>query len=96
MKAIIIFCFLLFTSCASLNGSLYEARRSCTQLMYEKNIKLKKGEDTSLKQKAYTDCVAQTANANANVSVANATWASVITIWVTTGLSILAGVVRAP
>ena len=59
--------------------------------MYEENIKFKQGDKSALKQKIYTDCVAQTTNAEANLSVANATWASVITIWVTTGLAILAG-----
>ena len=83
----------MFTSCASLDNSFYEARRKCTQIMYEKGINTKQGSST-LKQKAYTDCVAKTANAKANVSVANATWASVITIWVTTGLAILAQAVN--
>lgn len=87
MKAIIL-CFLLFSGCASLDNSFYDARRRCTHLLHEKGININQSK-SSLKQKAYTDCVAQTANANANVSVANASWASVITIWVTTGLTIL-------
>ena len=92
MKSIILF-FLLFASCASLDDGFHDARRRCTHLLHEKGININQSK-SSLKQKAYTDCVAQTANAKANVSGANATWASVITLWVTTGVTILVGLIR--
>ena len=83
----------MFMGCASLDNSLYDARRRCTQLLNEKGINVNQSK-SSLQKKAYTDCVTQTANANANVSVANASWAAVITLWVTTGATILVGFIK--
>ena len=45
-------------------------------------------------KKAYTDCVSQMSTAKADVSVANTTWASVITLWITTGLAILVQAIK--
>ena len=58
--------------------------------MHDKGIDITKTKSV-LKQKAYTDCVAKTANAKANVSMANATWGYTITMWVGIGLAILMG-----
>ena len=85
MKAIIIFLSLLsFIGCVSLEDAYQDARKTCTHLMHDKGIDITKTKSV-LKQKAYTDCVAQTANAKANVSKANAIW------WVGIVLAILVG-----
>lgn len=86
MKYIIIVLMLCLANCASLDDHYYEARRYCSEMYNSK--RLNSGVVRGDKQE-YTQCVAKTANASANTSQANASWAMVITTWVSMGVTIL-------
>ena len=80
---------LFLANCASLDDHYYEARRYCSEMYNSK--RLNSGVVKWDKQE-YTQCVAKTANASANTSQANASWAMLITTWVSIGVSILGAV----
>ena len=86
MRYIIIVLMFFLSSCASLDDHYYKAHRYCSDMYNSK--RLNSGVVKWDKQE-YTQCVAKTANASANTSQANASWAMVITTWVSMGVTIL-------
>ncbi len=84
-KKLLILLLLVNTGCASLQTNVSAGRNYCSTILKEQDLNFNKSSST-LNKKAYTDCVAQIATAKAETSVANATWASIITAWATTGI----------
>ncbi len=91
MKYIIIALLVFLSSCASLEDHTYEAERYCNHVFNTKNLNVNNSENNKWNRRQFTQCVANKANASANTSQANATWASVITAWITMGVGLLVG-----
>ena len=95
MKAIIILLLCLSVTnigCASLDDHFYQSKRYCSEIFNNKRLNIN-AENKEWNKRQYTQCVSNTANAKANTSQANALWATVITAWVSMGVSILVGMV---
>ena len=91
MKAIILFllCLAMMNiGCASLDDHYYQAKRFCSETFNSKALNIS-AEKSKWNKRQYTQCVSDTANASANTSQAKATWAIVITTWVSIGANIL-------
>lgn len=80
--------------CASLDDHYYQSKRFCSESFNSKSLNMN-SEDAKWNKRQYTQCVADTANASANTSQANASWAMMITSWVSIGISVLVGVLAA-
>ena len=79
------------TGCASLDSSIYQARRYCEDLFKDKGLDTSK-EKSKWNKREYVKCVSNTANANENNRAANATYAEVITLWAVMTVSTIIGI----
>ena len=94
MKTLLIISLVLLSSCASLDDHVYEAQRYCNHIFNTKNLNLNNSEKNKWDRRQYTQCVANKTNASANTSQANASWALMITSWVSIGLGVLSQIIR--